>query len=93
MKTKSFTVDAVGNPEPITVVTTCQQVEIYEDAQAGTTDYKVRAPSLSDVDVQRPAGAKTLLRPSHGGRFFFAGETIGYVSTVAGVVTFAQEEN
>ncbi len=91
MKTTTFSVDAAGDPEPIVAPIDCKEVEIYENAQAGTTDYDVYAPTKQDTPVRRPAGAKTLLRAADG-TTWSAGKTIGYVAAVtAGSYTFALE--
>jgi len=90
MKTETFTVDAAGEPEPIVVARSCKEVEIYENAQAGTTDYDVYAPTKNDAPVRRPAGSKTLFKSFEGS--WTPGATIGYVATVTGSVSFAKEE-
>ncbi len=90
-QTYTFTVDNLGSPEAITAQSVCYRVTIYEDAQAGTTDYKVRRPSAASAAVTRPAGAKTVFE-APAGKFFQPGDVIGYAETVTGAVTFAQEE-
>jgi hypothetical protein len=88
-RTKTFTVDNAGSPEPIQVQSYCRQVTIYENNQAGTTDYIVHVPSAVSAGVTKPAGSKAII--SDGTRYS-PGDTIGYVETVSGSVTFAQEE-
>jgi hypothetical protein len=88
-RTKTFTVDAAGNPEPITVQSYCMKVVIYEDAQAGTTDYILHVPAMASSGVTKPAGSKAEI--SRGERYV-PGDIVGYVETVSGSVTFAQEE-
>ncbi len=90
MKTSTFTVDNLGDPEPIVAQSYAHEIEIYENAQAGNTDYDVFAPDKAAVPVRRPAGAKTLLKSPAG---FHPGQIAGYVgAATAGTYTFAQEE-
>lgn len=88
-RTKTFTVDNAGNPEPVTVQTYCRQVTIYENNQAGTTDYIVHIPFAASSGVTKPAGSKMIIADGH---LYSPGDTVGYVETVSGSVTFAQEE-
>ena len=91
-KTKTFTVDNVAPADPVQVATVCKRVIVYENNQAGTTDYDVYAPATTDTPVRRPAGAKTEFN-APGGSFFQPGETIAHMNAVtAGSYTFAQEE-
>jgi hypothetical protein len=92
MKTKTFTVDNAGDPDAVVAATNCREILIYENAQAGTTDYDVYAPTKTDTPVRRPAGAKTSF-VAHG-TSWSAGATVGYVAAVtAGTYSFAQEEH
>jgi hypothetical protein len=93
-KTYTLSVDASDPYEQIVVQSPfgCRKVIIYENAQAGTTDYRVKAPTSSDAAVTRPAGAKTELLPTNGALSFSNGEVVGHVQTVSGTITFAQEE-
>lgn len=88
-QTKTFTVDAAGDPEPIIVQSYCMKVVIYENNQAGTTDYILHAPLMTSTGVTKPAGSKAEV--SRGYRYE-PGQIAGYVETVSGSVTFAQEE-
>lgn len=82
----------MGDPEPIIISVSCAIVVIYENGQVATTDYRVMAPNSASPAVLRPAGAKTEFRAPWGS-MFREGQTIGYVETVSGTVTFAQEED
>lgn len=88
-KTKTFTVDNAGNPEPITVQSYCMKVVVYENDQAGTTDFILHVPLMASSGVTKPAGSKAEI--SRGYRYE-PGDIAGYVETVTGSVTFAQEE-
>ena len=86
-KTLSFTVDAAGDPEPVVVPISCKSIEVREQGDP-TTDYFVRAPDKASPQHRRFAGAATIFR-AYGGRVFQPGETVGYLETVAGSVTFS----
>lgn len=87
VKTFSFTVDAVGDPEAVVVPVACKIVEVREQGDP-TTDYFVRAPAITDPQHRRFAGSATIFRAPVG-RLFQDGETVGYLETVAGSVTFS----
>ena len=95
MRTYTLTVDAIGDDEPITVQNPagCEEIEIYENAQAATLDLRVRAPERTSPQVTVPAGRRYIFRPTVGktGRFQY-GETVGYVSVPSGSLTLVQEE-
>lgn len=89
-RTKTFTVDSSGNPEPIIVQSYCTTVVIYENDQAGTTDYILHLPDMTSPGVTKPAGSKAEIVRAYN---WYPGQTIGYVEAVtAGSYTFAQEE-
>jgi len=85
----TFTVDAAGDPEKYTVKQMCRRVTVYEDAQAGTTDYKVYIPAASTTPVTKPAGSKFTFEP---GGWMMPGDQPFALATVTGSVTFAAEE-
>lgn len=90
-RTKTFTVDNAGNPEPIIVLSYCHKVTVYENNQAGTTDYILHIPAMSSVGVTKPAGSKAEIVPESEQRYS-PGQTVAYIETITGSVTFAQEE-
>ena len=90
--TSTFTVDAAGNPESYTVKTICKRITAYEDAQAGTTDFKVYVPPNSATPVTKPAGSKYVLERQDRQGWFMPGDTPFALATVAGSVAFAVEE-
>ncbi len=90
-KTFTFTVDNVGNPEPVTVQTPCRRVYIREQGAAGTTDYFVRQPSATDPQERKAAGETTMFEAATD-NLFQTGQIIAYVETVTGSVTFSQRE-
>ena len=94
--TRTFTVDAIGDPEPITVQSTdgTRKVVVFENGQAGTTDfYLIKGPDKTVTQVLKPAGVKVEFeRPSHEAKYR-QGEVVGWLATVSGSATFAQEED
>ena len=92
MTTYSF---VVSNSGPVAVVSqgTPSEILIMENDQAGTTDYTVQAPTLSNAAVTRPAGSQTRFTPQGLGiKYFYAGQIVGYVQTIAGSITMVQME-
>ncbi len=95
MVTYSFVVDNTAQV-PIVAQSNAHEIEIYENDQAGSTDYIIYAPLASSPAVTRPAGTKTEIRPSIGAThqpFFIVGQIVGYVKTISGSITMAQVEN
>ncbi len=90
-KTFQFTVDNVGNPEPVTAQSVCKRIYIREQGAAGTTDYFVRQPGMTDPQERKTAGEWTMFEAAPG-NFFRPGDIVGYVETVTGSVTFSQRE-
>lgn len=81
LDTSSFTVDAVGDDEPVTVPVFCNRVTINQ--LAGDTDFTFRAPLRSNTAVRYAAGqAAKLVGP------FYAGQVIGFMATISGSATF-----
>jgi hypothetical protein len=93
-KTSLFTVNAVGDPEPVTATVVSSRIEIGEDpSQAGwpTTDYLVRSPLALDSPRQMPAGTiYVFTKPNK--KFFMPGEVVAYVETVTGSTSFFKDE-
>ena len=87
VRTFTFTVDAVGDPEAIIVPVACKMVEIREQGDP-TTDYFIRAPGITDAQHRRFAGSATIFR-APAGRLFQANETVGHAETVTGSVAFS----
>jgi len=88
-QTYTFDVDNSGTPESIVTQSFCNRIIIYENDQNGTTDYVLRYPSSSSPAITRPAGSKTEITLNGKTQ---AGNTVGFIATVTGTVTFAQEE-
>jgi len=96
MKTTTFTVNAIGDPEPVITSVDCTRVEIGEDGSVPnwpTTDYEVKGTELLSDWIVCPAGTKFefLRRANQPG--FRAGSIVGYVQTAAGATTFQQIED
>jgi hypothetical protein len=62
---------------------------VYEDAQAGTTDYYVSGIGADSDKVTKPAGSKVEFENP---TCFAVGATVGYIKTASGSVDFASEE-
>ena len=92
MKTRQFTVNNVGDPEPVVVQTVCSQVTVGEDEEVvgyPTQDFKVRKPEKTDDTRYLGAGKTyTFRRHTH----WNPGDIAGYVETVGGSTTFFQDE-
>jgi hypothetical protein len=86
--TKTFTVDAIGDDEPVTSESNCQRITIFENAQAGAADYTVRRHSRTATAVTIPAGAKFVFEGP-----FLKGVVVGYVAAASGSFTMAQVED
>lgn len=92
MQTKTFPVTNAAFVD-LTVTSYCAKITIYENDQAGTSDYIVAAPTSADQQITRPSGSKTELHPSNGAIQFSPGQVVGAMKTVAaGPITFCQEE-
>ena len=94
-KTRTFTVNNAGDPEPVTAQVPCRRITIGEDPSVAawpTTAFKVRAPSMTDQARQKDAGQEYVFEAIGGNRNFLAGQIVGYVETVAGSTTFFQFE-
>jgi hypothetical protein len=97
MRTTTFTVNNVSDPEPIIVGSFCREVRIQEDPGIGstwpTTDYNVYGTGDVSTAVRKIAGTTfTITRvPLQG--CFAPGEIVGYIETVAGSTTFLQIES
>ncbi len=88
-KTTTFTTDNVGNPEAVTADISCQRITIREQGAAGTTDYFVRAPTMTDAQYRKVAGESTTFTAPPGA-LFQQGDTVGYVETVSGTITMSK---
>lgn len=86
--TRTFNVNS-STYTAVTVQTVCRKVTVYEDAQAGTTDYYLSGAGGDSDRVQKPAGSKKEFEST---RPLQPNEILGYIKTVSGSVSFAQEE-
>ena len=84
--TKTFTVDAIGNDEEARAVGFCQAVQLGEDAQAGTVDWKYRFTTYGDY-VTVPAGGTWTFPGSYA-----PGDLVALVATASGSMKMAQVE-
>lgn len=88
MATYTFTADAIGADEAVVTQSDCDEVWIWENALAATQQYTVREGSASSPAITHAAGT---MHQFTGGPFS-KGVTVGFVATLSGSVTFAQEE-
>lgn len=92
-KTYTFSVDNVGNAEPIIAQSNCQKILLCENARAATTDFNVYAPRRTDPAIRYAAGEIcTFESPFNFNNFYKSGQTVGYIETITGTVTFRQLE-
>lgn len=66
----------------ITTVGVCDEIQVFEDIMAGTTDYSFKGVGDSAY-ITYPAG-KMLILSSGGRKPFEAGATVGYIKRTAG---------
>jgi len=93
-KTSTFSVDNVGDPEPVIIDTNCTEVMFGEDpsvANFPTTDWTLRAPSKTDTPIRQEIGTQKVMRPPKG-HTFDIGQIVAYVATVIGTTTFRKWE-
>jgi hypothetical protein len=83
-----FAVDAVGADEPVIAQSNCDEIEIFEQGQAGTANYTVREHSTAASAIEVPAGAKYTFKGD-----FRKGQTVGHVALASGSANFAQKES
>lgn len=90
-----ITVNNVGDPEPITVVTTCKRVTVGEDLSVvghPTVEFNVRKPDKTDAARRVGAGLTYTFERSDG-LFWKPLQICGYVETVSGSSEFFRDES
>jgi len=78
----------------VTATTDTRRISVQEDPSVAnwpTTDYLVAKPLSSSVQIRKLAGAKYVFE--RGEYMHRAGSVAGYVKTVSGTTTFAQDES
>ena len=91
-KTQQLTVNS-GARSAITAFGPATEIVIQEDPSVAnwpTTDFLVSKPGSADTQRRVQAGGQYVFRKIMG--IYQAGDTIGYVQTVAGSTTFNQDE-
>lgn len=83
VNSSTYTAVTVQGPGP------CGTITVYEDDQAGTTDYYVSRTGQDSDKVTKPAGSKKEFKANH---LYYINDVVGYIKTASGSVTFAQEE-
>lgn len=89
--TAKVTVDAVGDPEPITTISPwCRRVRLREKSIPPTLDFSVRAPLTSSEEFTLSKGELCEIRL----RYRVPANTIvGYINTLSGSADFVQLED
>jgi len=94
-KTSTFTVNAVGDPEPVIATIPCKQISVVEDQSVTdwpTLDYRVKGTEVGSVMVQKPAGTVFTFLCAANEPYFQIGQIVGYIETVSGSTTFQKVE-
>jgi len=96
MKTSTFTVNNIGDPEAVVATVRCRTITIYEDPSVvgwPTTNYLITGNELGSVAISKPAGTQYTF-PSHllAGERIAIGVIVGYVQTETGSTTFIKVE-
>ena len=104
MKISKFTVNNLGDPEPVIAQSYCRRITIGEDPSVDswpTTDYEVTDNQPGSPFARRAAGTSFVFiggwaRPSGNlnvlEQLIEPGQVIGYVQTITGSTTFYQVE-
>lgn len=95
LKAYTYTVNNVGDREPITVNNYCQTVTIQESPSVA--DWPTQGFNLSTVasggDVaQYSPGIAYTFPMRRGGQLYQPGEILAYIETLSGATTFQQIE-
>lgn len=86
-----FTVDAVGQDEPVIAQSDCMEIQVVEDAGGATANYTVRRPFRTSPAVTVLGGVPYTFK--NGGSGFTKGSIAGYVALLSGSASFAQMES
>lgn len=96
MKTTTFTVNDLGDPEPVTATVPCSKIRIGEDPSVAdwpVVDYQICGDYQGSVYVQKAAGTMFEFNaPVIKDKLFKIGDIAGYVRTVSGSSTFFKIE-
>lgn len=94
MHSSTFTTDAVGSPEPITVPGLLgvtggfRKITIREQNSQGTVGFNIYAPYEISVAVQYQPGEYCVFERREGA-MFQPGEVIGYIAAASGSLTMS----
>lgn len=96
MKTTTFTVNDLGDPEPVIATVPCSRIVIGEDPSVADwplVDYQILGDYQDSIYIQKPAGTSFEFRaPAIKNNMFKIGDIAGYVKTVSGSSTFYRIE-
>jgi hypothetical protein len=92
--TTTYTVNAVGDPEPVIAHTECVEIIVKEDPSVPdwpTVAYNVIGSAPGSTPIGYAAGTE---HPFKSGPIqpFGVGDIVGYIETVTGSTTFQQKE-
>lgn len=93
--TKQLSVNS-ATPTAITAQSVCASIRVMENrGVAGwpTSDLLVLKPSNVSQPVRIPGGSSYTFAGTTPNFFFFVGQIVGYVQTVAGTTTLDQDED
>lgn len=79
-----FTVNGVGDREPITVAQECRRVTVREDptvASWPTTDYNISDVASGGTYTHLKLGLSKVVAENLSGGIFRSGEIVGYIET------------
>jgi len=95
MKTSTFTVNNVGDPEQVAATIACREISIAEDPSVTgypINDYKVYGTAKGSTAIRVPIGSSFVFKREYGQASYLSGEIVGYVETVQGATTFQKVE-
>jgi hypothetical protein len=85
-----FTVDAVGNREPVVASGPCRYITIRQDPNETLAKYYVSDLESGGTPLEKWPGESHTFLSSSG--LFQEGDIVGYVETASGSITMQQEE-
>jgi hypothetical protein len=97
MRTSLFTVNDIGDPEPVIATVACNRIIIGEDASVSgwpLSEYEVKGNYVGSVFIRKSAGLSYQFESTEDKtkKSFLPGQIVGYVKTVSGSTTFYKVE-
>ena len=94
-KTSTFTVNDVGDPEPVIATIDCREIVIGEDPSVSgwpTIGYKVTGTLAGSTAIEKAPGVTFKFISTVNHPPFKTGDIVGYVETLSGSTTFFKAE-